>query len=99
MNKLELFTIAGFLLLTGALVTFCPELALAKDFAAGIRDADSKISSIAMVLGPASLLAAAIAFHFSKQLGVTLLTSAIIGILIFATRHGIHSLAFDTFSR
>lgn len=74
-----------------------PEIVMAKDFASGIRAAETQIGDILMVLGPVALAVAAGAFHFSRQMGTNLLVSALIGIMLFAAAPTIATLVYNTF--
>lgn len=74
-----------------------PEVVFAKDFASGIREAETQLGDILVVLGPVALAVAAGAFHFSRQAGTNLLVSALIGIMLFAAAPTIANLVYNTF--
>lgn len=95
MNNYQKFSLI--LVLTMVFVLL-PELVFAKDVVVALRQTENKAREIFMTLGPLSLILAGVAFQFSKQLGGTLLLGSVLGIAIFAGRHGIFDLFFGIFS-
>ena len=74
------------------------EPAMAKDVVQALRQTESKAREIFMALGPISLILSAAAFQVSKQMGMTLLIGALIGIAVFAGRNGIFGMLVNIFS-
>lgn len=74
-----------------------PEMLFAKDFADGVRSAETKITDILVVMGPVALAVAAGAFYFSRQMGTNLLISAVIGIVLFASAPSLFRMIYDNF--
>ncbi len=86
------------ILAVGLLACILPELVCAKDVVQALRQTENKAGEIFMTLGPIALILSGVAFQFSKQLGGTLLLGSLLGIAVFAGRHGIFNLFFGIFS-
>ena len=97
MYKFKKYTPALVFLTIAILFVVIPELLFAKDFASGVRSAETKITDILVVMGPVALAVAAGAFYFSRQMGTNLLISAVIGIVLFASAPSLFRMIYDNF--
>lgn len=74
------------------------DIAFAKDFSSSLRSLDSEIKTAMMVLGPIAFMVAAAAFYFSSRVGWSMLTSAGVGAIVFASAGTIFQFLFRVFN-
>lgn len=73
-------------------------LAFGKDFSSSLRSLDSEIRTAMMVLGPIAFMIAAATFYFSSRIGWSMLTSAGVGAIVFASAGTIFQFLFRVFN-